>query len=67
MCTMSFHHSKDSIEQKFFSIFEYDSSQHPHNHSFQIPGNDKRWGMNRKILPHCLLINLTFYFGLFGY
>ena len=53
-------HSKDSIEEKFFSIFPYYSSlQHPHNHSFQIPGNDKRWGMNRKILPQCLLINLT--------
>ena len=53
-------HSKDSIEEKFFSIFPYYSSlQHPHNHSFQIPGNDKRLGMNRKILPQCLLINLT--------
>ena len=36
-----------------------DTRQPRHNHSFQIPGNDKRRGMNRKILPHCLLINLT--------
>ena len=36
-----------------------DTRQSRHNHSFQIPGNDKRRGMNRKILPHCLLINLT--------
>ena len=42
--------------------FQYESIIAPntrHNHSFQIPANDKRWGMNRKILPHCLLINLT--------
>ena len=45
----------------------------PHNHSFQIPGNDKRLGMNGKILPHCLLINLRetskfdIYFAICGY
>ena len=54
-------------------VLEQLPSDTPHNHSFQIPGNDKRRGMNRKILPHCLLINLTetskfdIYFAICGY
>ena len=52
--------NRNSLQYKSIRA-EAGPTRHParHNHSFQIPGNDKRLGMNGKILPHCLLINLT--------